>query len=180
MMPGVRHDSESKGRVKIMTLKRDINLCSLLSLIMLVATPAAVLAVDLGLTGLLTSQLGVTEPQAMGGAGAIFSYAKEKLSPESFTKVANAVPEMDQLLAAAPAVAAPEPAGSAPGLGALAGQGAETLPGGDAIGGIADKATGLQSLNDSFGKLGMEPDMVGKFGPVVLDYVKSKGGGRGR
>ncbi|MGH8470321.1 MAG: DUF2780 domain-containing protein [Gammaproteobacteria bacterium] len=103
-----------------MTLKRDINLCSLLSLILLVATSAAVPAVDLGLTGLLTSQLGVTEPQAMGGAGAMSSYAKEKLSPESFTNVANAVPEMDQLLGAAPAFAAPEPAGSAPGLGALA------------------------------------------------------------
>ncbi|MFH0351677.1 MAG: DUF2780 domain-containing protein [Chromatiales bacterium] len=159
-----------------MTLKRDINLFGLLSLIILLATPAAVPAVDLGLTGLLTSQLSVTEPQAMGGAGAIFSYAKEKLSPESFTKVANAVPEMDQLLGAAPAVAAPKPAGSAPGLGALAGQGAATLPGGDAIGGVADKATGLQSLSDSFGKLGMEPDMVGKFTSVLLDYVKSKGG----
>ncbi len=106
----------------------------------------------------------------------MFSYAKEKLSPESFTNVANAVPEMDQLLGAAPAFAAPEPAGSAPGLGALAGQGAETLPGGDAIAGVADKATGLQSLNDSFGKLGIEPDMVGKFTPVLLDNVKSKGG----
>jgi len=159
-----------------MTLRRDINPFSLLSLIILVATPAAVLAVDLGLAALLTSQVGVTEPQAVGGAGAIFSYAKEKLSPESFTKVANAVPEMDQLLGAAPAVAAPEPTGSAPGLGALARGGAEMLPGGDAIGGVADKATGLQTLNDSFGKLGMEPDMVGKFTPVLLDYVKSKGG----
>jgi len=35
-----------------------------------------------GLVNLLTGNLGVTTPQAEGGAGAIFSYAKQKLSPD--------------------------------------------------------------------------------------------------
>jgi hypothetical protein len=32
------------------------------------------------------------------------------------------------------------------------------------------------SLTNSFSKLGMNADMLDKFTPVILDYVKSKGG----
>jgi|GEM_PF-2639575 len=57
------------------------------------------------LVGLLTSQLGVTKPQAEGGAGSIFSLAKSKMSPSDFGQIASVVPDMDTLLKAAPAVA---------------------------------------------------------------------------
>ena len=101
------------------------------------------------LVNLLTQKLGVTQEQAKGGAGAIFNTAKEKLSAEDFSKVENAVPGMDDLLGAAP---------KADGLSSLIGGG------------------GAGNLASSFSKLGLSPDMIGQFTPVILDYVESKGG----
>lgn len=54
------------------------------------------------LVSLLTSQLGVNAQQASGGAGLLLSMAKDKLSSQEFGQIANAVPGIDSLLAAAP------------------------------------------------------------------------------
>jgi hypothetical protein len=116
-----------------------------------------------GLVNLLTGNLGVTTPQAEGGAGAIFSYAKQKVSPDEFTKVAGAVPEMDSLLKAAPQT-------QTSGLGKAIGGTSSMLGGG------AAKVGGLASVGDSFSKLGMQPEMVNKFIPTILQYVESNGG----
>ena len=116
---------------------------------------------DPGLVGLLTKNLGVTERQAEGGAGAIFNMARENLGAEDFGKVANAVPEMDNLLQAAPKTG---------GLGSAIG-GKTSL-----LGGSVGKLTGLASLAGPFSQLGMKSDMVGKFVPIILSYVQSKGG----
>lgn len=110
----------------------------------------------------LTSQLGVSQEQAMGGSGAIFDYAKNELSADDFSLVADAVPDMDSLLAAAPK--------SGDGLtGALS----SGLP---SVGGSSDSLGSLAALAGPFGDLGLSPDMVSKFVPVVLDYVQSSGG----
>ena len=45
----------------------------------------------------LTEQLGISEDQAKGGAGAIFQRAKEILGDEHFSMVADVVPGMDAL-----------------------------------------------------------------------------------
>lgn len=105
---------------------------------------------DSGLVGNLTSQLGVTNQQATGGAGAIFDYAKQKLSPADYSTVSKSLPEADSLVKAAPKS-----------------DGMATMLGGN--GGIA-------SLAGSFSQLGLSPDMVGQFVPVVLNYAKSMGG----
>src|SRR4029453_14114495 len=57
------------------------------------------------LIGARTKELGATVPQASGGAGALLGLAKPRLKPEDFTKVSGAIPGIDTLLAAAPAVA---------------------------------------------------------------------------
>jgi len=110
---------------------------------------------------MLTEQLGVTEDQAKGGAGAIFNLAKEKLGDADFGKVAEAVPGMEELLGAAPA------------RGGLAG-----LVGGLAskLGGGAGKLGSLASLAGGFKDLGLDSGMVGKFIPIILSFVQSKGG----
>ena len=113
------------------------------------------------LVNLLTQKLGVTQEQAKGGAGAIFNTAKEKLSAEDFSKVENAVPGMDDLLAAAPKSDA---------LGGMTG-GMQSFRGGG-----TEAVKGMASLPSSFSKLGLSPDMIGQFTPIVLDYVESKGG----
>lgn len=108
----------------------------------------------------LTSKLGVTPEQAQGGAGSLFETAKKNLDAESFQQIADVVPGMDGMLGAAPKTEAGGLTGSLGGLG------------GDSAGGTMD----LASLTSSFEQLGLSSDMVGKFAPVVVDYVKSQGG----
>ena len=110
------------------------------------------------LVGQLSKELSITPAQATGGAGALFGVAKSRLSPADFSKVAAAVPGMGNFLKAAPAT------DNASGLSGLTG----SLPGG--LGG------GLASTAGSFQKLGLSPDMVGKFVPILTSFVQSKGG----
>jgi len=109
----------------------------------------------------LTEQLGITEEQAKGGAGAIFSIAKEKLGDGDFSKIAEVIPGMDDLLGAAP-----ESGGVAGAIGGLASK----------FGGGAEKLGDLASLAGGFKGLGLDSDMVGKFIPIILSFVQSKGG----
>jgi Protein of unknown function VcgC/VcgE (DUF2780) len=97
-------------------------------------------------TGTLSKQLGVTETQAAGGTGAILAFAQQRLAAGDFDVVAKAIPGSDKYLSAA-----------------------KQLLGGASI---SDKA-GLQS---AFSKLGMSPDMVNKFAPILTDYVGKTGG----
>ncbi len=108
------------------------------------------------LTNMLVSQLGVTQKQATGGAGSILSYAKESLSVEDFSKVASSVPGIDSLL------------GAVPSAGGALGSAASAL-GGGSLGGMAAVAS-------QFSSLGLSADMVQKFTPVILNYVKGTGG----
>ena len=114
----------------------------------------------MGILNLLTDQLGVTEEQAMGGTGAIFKLAKEKLGDGDFRKVAEAVPGMDELLGAAPE------SGLAGAIGGFASK----------LGGGAAQLGSLASLAGSFKSLGLDSGMVGKFIPIILSFVQSKGG----
>ena len=111
------------------------------------------------LVGQLTKQLSIKPEQATGGAGALFGFAKTKLKPEDFLKVSNAVPGMDGLLKAAPKV---NSTGSDP-----LSQIGSMLPG---------KAGGIASVAGAFKQLGMSPDMVTKFLPIMTQFVKVKGG----
>ena len=114
---------------------------------------------DIGLVDLLSSQLGVTKGQAEGGAGSIFQLAKQNLSVEDFSGIAKAVPGIDQMISAAPKVE-----GSSSTLGGIS-----SMMGSNKFGGMA-------GLTSSFEKLGLNGDMVSKFTPIILDYVKNKGG----
>jgi hypothetical protein len=118
---------------------------------------------DMGLTGLLMSKLGVSNNQAQGGVGAIFQLAKSRLGTEDFGSVAKAVPAMDTLLGAAP-----KTKGGTSGLGRLSSM----------LGGKSTSLGGLADLAGSFGQLGLSVDMVGKFIPIILDYVKGTGGSK--
>ena len=110
----------------------------------------------------LTKQLSITPAQATGGAGALFGIAKSRLSVADFSKIAAAVPGMNGFLKAAPPTTSPT-AAHFPGVSSLSG----ALPGG---------ASGLASAAQSFQKLGLNPDMVGRFVPVLTGFVESKGG----
>jgi hypothetical protein len=110
------------------------------------------------LVGMLMKELNVTQDQATGGAGALFDLAKSRLKPEEFSQVSNAVPGMDGFLNAAPKQ------GDDSALGSLG----SALSGGG--------SGGLASVAGAFGSLGLSPDMVSKFIPLITQYVQSKGG----
>jgi hypothetical protein len=114
-------------------------------------------AEDASLVQTLAQQLNVTPEQAAGGAGAIFGYAKGALPTNEYAKVESAVPEAAELVKKAP------PADTASAVGGVVGKAGGT-------------AAGLASLGSSFQKLGLSSDIVGKFVPVVVDYVDKKGG----
>lgn len=109
----------------------------------------------------LTQKLGVTNEQATGGAGAILSQAKEKLSPADYAKISKAMPETESLVKSAP-----KNDGMTDKLGGMA----SSLNSGN------ESAGGLGALAGSFSKLGLSPEMAGKFMPIVLQYANSKGG----
>jgi hypothetical protein len=94
----------------------------------------------------LTKQLGVTDGQAAGGVGAILAFAQQRLAAGDFDLIAKAIPGSETYLGMA-----------------------KQLLGGA---GINDKA-GLQS---AFSKLGMSPNMVSQFAPIVTDYAGKMGG----
>ena len=126
-------------------------------------TPAA--GLGLNLTDNLVQQLGVTPAQATGGAGSLFSTARQGMSPADFAQVSKAVPGMDQYLAAAPSQAAPS-LGTA-GLMSAAGS---------ALGGSGSALGTAASLAGSFQSLGLNSGMVSQFIPIVLQYVNTTGG----
>jgi hypothetical protein len=111
------------------------------------------------LVGSLAKEIGGTPQQAEGAAGALFGVAKSKLPAGDWSKVASAVPGMDALLKAAPAMG-----GGAAGAGGAAAAAAGAMGGG--LGGAAA----------AFQKLGLKPEMVAKAVPIVTQYVTKTGG----
>jgi Protein of unknown function VcgC/VcgE (DUF2780) len=110
------------------------------------------------LTNVLVSQLGVTQQQALGGAGAIFQAAKANMAQQAFTRLSQSIPGMSEMLAAAPQVSQPL-------------SGATSM-----LGGAGGAINSMTSLASSFQQLNLSPGMVNQFIPVVVDYVKNTSG----
>jgi len=126
-----------------------------------------------GLVSALTSQLGVTKPQAEGGAGALFNLAKQRMAPEQFGQVQSQVPGIDGLMGASSDATSSKGESNSGGLAGIATGALGSGSGGGAAGGLGT----LAPLAGSFSSLGLSPDMAGKFLPVVLEYLNSSGGG---
>lgn len=101
-----------------------------------------------GLIGLLSQRLGVTSVQAQSGAGALFQVAKNQMQANAFSQLSQAIPGMNGMLGAAPAIQG----GYGGGLGSMV------------------------SLASAFQQSGMSANMIQQFIPVILEYVKGSGG----
>ncbi len=101
---------------------------------------------------LVSTGAGVTKDQASGGLGAIFKTAQGALSKEDFDSIAQAIPEMDGLLAAAPTK-----------------QGNDGLVSGLLAG--AGKAGELIGL---FDQLGLSPEQISTFTTLIQQYFSSE------
>ena len=145
----------------------------------------------------LVKELGVNKQQAEGGTGAIFKLAQEQLTGGDFAKFTSAIPELGKLIKSAPEseTGGEEKSPSAGGgllgvLGGLTGGGGKSGAGGgggllDLAGKLASAAGGdsplgqlgkLAQLTGVFEKLGIDPQMVMKFLPIILAFVQKKGG----
>ena len=109
----------------------------------------------------LTQGLNVNEEQARGGAGLIFKMAQEKLGDGEFARVASAVPNVSNLIGAAPQSGG----GLAGAIGGLTG----------AMGASGNVAN-MAALAGGFSQLGLNPGMATKFVPIILSFVQNKGG----
>jgi len=105
------------------------------------------------LTGLLSSQLGISDKQASGGLGSILSYAQGNLDSDKFSTLSKAIPNASSLLSMAP-----QASQAMSGLSALSGN---------------SSAGGLASLASQFSSLGMNSSMISKFVPIIVNYLKS-------
>lgn len=118
-------------------------------------------ASQVGLVDTLVRQLGVSQQQAMGGAGAIFQVAQGNMNPQAFSTLSQSIPGMNNMLGAAPAM--PAAPGLTGGLTSMMGNANNTL------GSAAALAASFQQLN-------LSPDMVGQFIPVITNYVRQTSG----
>lgn len=106
----------------------------------------------------LAEELGITPDQGAAGAGSIFRYAQQKMSADDFKKIHDLIPGMDHILSAGPLAndsdfpANPEETKS------------------------MTPELGTRLLKNEFDQFGLAPDMVQQFVPVIVEYVKSRGG----
>jgi hypothetical protein len=128
-------------------------------------TSGAAKSIEVGQTGLtnsLVNQLGVSQQQALGGAGAIFQVAKENMDPQAFAALSQSIPGMNNMLSAAPKIS--ESMSNATGsISSMMGSANNSLE-------------SMASLVSSFKQLHLSPNMVKQFIPVVTNYVRTNGG----
>lgn len=121
----------------------------------------------LELVQMLTSQLnGVDEKQAGGGAGLILKCVQDNVSGQDFSKLLEMVPGVGELVQQAP----DEKSSGGGLLGAIGGL--ASAVGGDKFGQLGQ----LAALAGGFSKLGLSPEMVAQFLPIVTAFVQKKGG----
>tara|TARA_R110002072_G_scaffold31735_18_gene97687 strand:+ start:10194 stop:10817 length:624 start_codon:yes stop_codon:yes gene_type:complete len=117
-------------------------------------------AVTASLTSMITGQLGVTDTQAKGGLGSLFGLAKSSLGSQDFSQLSSVVPEMDTLLAAAPAISE-----NAKGLSSLMGS----------AGKYGQALQGATQAYSQFKQLGIGVDKIPAYINVTNDFLKSQG-----
>ena len=120
---------------------------------------AAAVKASPDLVNALSKELGSTPEQAAGAAGSLFGIAKSRLKADEFSQVTKAVPGMDSLLKAAPALSS-----------------AVGTTGAGALGQLAGSAGGLASAASAFSQLGLKPEMVAKAVPILTSFVSKSGG----
>ena len=115
-----------------------------------------------GLITSLTENLGVSSEQASGGLGAIMNFAKQNVSSEQFSQLSGALPGMDGLLSAVPAVAEMSDGG----LGGLLNKAAE----------YSDTLKSANDLKNQFDALGLDTAMISQYVSQAQAYLDTPQG----
>ncbi|BFM18414.1 hypothetical protein R50073_45970 [Maricurvus nonylphenolicus] len=110
--------------------------------------------------------LGVNNQQAEGGLGAIFGAAKTTLGDQQFTTLSDLVPNMGDLLAAAPDVAAAATGGDDGLVGSLLNSASQ----------YSETVKTANTLLQQFQSLGLDAGMITQFLQVINQYLEARGG----
>lgn len=111
---------------------------------------------------MITAQLNVSETQASGGAGAILGAAKKFLG-EDFSEISKHLPNVEQMISAAPQA-------SSSNLSGLVGNVLSAFGQGD------NKLAGLAVLASQFKDLKLDSTMITQFLPLITQFLQQKGG----
>ncbi len=112
------------------------------------------------LTEFLMKGAGVTQTQAQGGAGALLQLAQSKMQAGEFAQLEQAIPNLQNLLNAVPALQQPSTVSN---LAKLAGNSGGTV-------------SNLLTVVSVFQQLGISPAQMQQFLPLLLDYVNTTQG----
>jgi hypothetical protein len=118
-----------------------------------------------GLLNTLGSELQITPEQAVGGAGAMLGLARNQLSEAQFSELSKSVPGLDQ-------IAGNSAIGGLNGLGGLLGGGSDKNA---LLDGLLGNVKDTGDLNNAFSALGMDSGMIGRFAPIILQYLGQQG-----
>jgi hypothetical protein len=105
--------------------------------------------------------LHIPEGQAKAGIGLLFKAAKEQVPEQDFSKLSDAIPDINEYVSCAPANNA---------MGGLMGRASSFF------GAKAAHFSTMTNLASGFSKAGMDKDTLMKMLPLVLDYMQDKGG----
>ncbi|MFQ6372037.1 DUF2780 domain-containing protein [Shewanella sp. YIC-542] len=107
------------------------------------------------LVGSVMSQLNLSQTQAEGGLGSLLNLAKTNLQPGQFSHIADSIPNVGNLLSAAPS------AGSDSGLGNLLSK----------AGNLSDTLQGSAMVYDAFNKLGISKELIAPMAEILKNYL---------
>ena len=110
----------------------------------------------------LIARLGLSEAQAMGGAGIVFRVARRKLSSDQFAQIAREVSGLDDIIASAPDPVDGELTG---GISAMLSELRETGQVGELAGLVGD-----------FERLDIDAGRVNRLVSLVVGFVRGRGG----
>jgi hypothetical protein len=100
------------------------------------------------LLNLLTSNLGVSNSQAVGGASAILTKAATNMSQADVSSLTSAIPSISSLITTS------------------------SQSGQNMLGSLVSNT----SLSSQFSALGMDGSMVAKFIPIILEFINTEAG----
>lgn len=111
------------------------------------------------LVSMTMTQLGIDKSQAQGGLGSLLSMAKSSLGDNSFSPIADSIPNIDTLLQATPQLDTASP------LSALSNQ----------MGNLSPSAKGGLMVYNAFEQLGLSKGLVDPMMDILEDYLNTDG-----
>jgi Protein of unknown function VcgC/VcgE (DUF2780) len=130
------------------------------------ATNTDMVSTAMELLPAITQNLGVTDQQASGGLGSLFQLAQNTLGEGDFSTLSDAVPNMQDLLGAAPEVSADAGTGDNGLVGNLL----------NTAGQYSDTVKTANMVVQQFEALGLDPAMIPQYVQTINNFLQSTSG----